>query len=56
MYAKKIKYNDYNGNQREETFHFNLSEAELTEMQLSCEGGLDGIIKKIVKQSHFLSS
>lgn len=49
MYAKKIKYNDYNGNKREETFHFNLSEAELTEMQLSCEGGLDGIIKKIVE-------
>lgn len=49
MYAKKIKFEDFNGNQIERTFYFNLSKAELAEMQLSHEGGLQEYVKRIVE-------
>lgn len=39
MYAKKIKYTDFNGTEREQTFFFNLTEAEVIEMQSSVDGG-----------------
>lgn len=48
MLEKTIKYTDYNGEEREETFYFNLTKAELTEMELSTEGGLAETIKKVV--------
>lgn len=48
MIKERIKYTDFNGEEREEDFYFNLTEAELTELQLSYNGGLDGLIKKIV--------
>lgn len=49
MYSKTIKYTDYNGVEREEEFLFNLSKAELMEMQLSAEGGLENNIKSIIQ-------
>ncbi len=48
MLSKKIKYTDYNGVEREETFLFNLSKAELMEMELGTVGGLADMIKNIV--------
>ena len=48
MVVKKIKYTDFNGVEREEEFMFNLTEAEITEMELTTEGGLSDSIKKIV--------
>lgn len=48
MLKKTITYTDYNGNERTEDFYFNLSEAEVMEMQLSTTGGLGEMIKKIV--------
>lgn len=50
MLKKTIKYTDYNGAQREEDFYFNLNKAELTEMELSHDGGLTTMIEKIVKE------
>ena len=47
MLKKTIKYTDYDGNEREEDFYFNLSRAEVTEMELSKEGGMSEYIKKI---------
>ena len=47
MLKKTIKYTDYDGNEREEDFYFNLSKAEITEMELSKEGGMSEYIKKI---------
>ena len=47
MLKKTIKYVDYNGETREEDFYFNLSRAEVTEMELSKEGGMSEYIKKI---------
>lgn len=42
-------YTDYDGNERTETFAFNLTKAEITEMELSVNGGLTSYIDKIVK-------
>lgn len=48
MLKKTITYTDYNGNSRTEDFYFNLTEAEVTEMELSVNGGLAEMIKRIV--------
>lgn len=39
MLKKTITYSDFNGNKRTEDFYFNLSEAELAQLQLSENGG-----------------
>ena len=48
MLKKTIKYTDYDGNEREEDIYFNLNKAEVTEMELSKQGGLSEYIKRIV--------
>lgn len=48
MLKKRIKYVDYDNNEREEDFYFNLNKAEIAEMELSTEGGLQQWIEKIV--------
>lgn len=48
MLKKTITYTDYNGVERTEDFYFNLSKAEITEMELSTSGGLAEMIQKIV--------
>lgn len=47
MLTKKIKFEDWDGNPREETWYFNLSEAEITEWELSESGGLSKMIERI---------
>ena len=49
MLKKTITYTDYDGNERTEEFRFNISEAELTEMELSTEGGFAEMLDRIVK-------
>ena len=48
MLVKKVTYTDYKGVKREEELYFNLSKAEVAEMELSHDGGLSEHIKKIV--------
>ena len=48
MFKKTINYTDYNGEERTEDFYFDLNEAEITEMELSEDGGLSNMINKIV--------
>lgn len=50
MLKKKIKFVDYNGNEREEEYYFNLTKAEIMEMQLSTEGGLAERIQLITQK------
>lgn len=52
MLKKKIKYTDFNGTEREEEFFFNLTKAEVAEMQMSTEGGLGKMIEKIVAENN----
>ena len=49
MITKTIKYTDYNGEEREENFLFNLTKAELMELEMGTTGGLAETIKKIVE-------
>ena len=48
MYVKDIVYTDYNGVERIEDFYFNLSKAEIAEMELSVEGGFAKMVEDIV--------
>ena len=50
MYSRKIKYTDYDGNEREEEYFFHLNKAEVLEMQMSWDGGLDKILRKIIEE------
>lgn len=50
MLKKTISYVDYDGNKRTEDFYFNLTKAELVEMDMSETGGLDRLIKKIIAE------
>lgn len=48
MIKKTMTYEDYNGNQRTEDFYFNLSKAEVMEMEMSTSGGLAEMIQRVV--------
>lgn len=48
MLKKTITYTDYNGIERTEDFYFNLTKAELSEMELSVNGGMTEWIQQIV--------
>lgn len=48
MLKKTITYSDYNGVERTEDFYFNLTKAEIMELEMSTSGGLSEMIKKIV--------
>ena len=48
MLKKLIEYVDYNEVPRKETFYFNLTKAELVELQVSETGGIEQYIEKIV--------
>lgn len=49
MLKKTIKYTDFNGNENEETFYFNLNKAELSKMELGKKGGMSNYIKEAVE-------
>lgn len=48
MIKKTITYIDYDNNERTEDFYFNISKAELMEMQLSEVGGFEKMIQNII--------
>ena len=49
MLTKTVKYTDYNGNERTETLNFNLSKAEIAEMELSMPGGMSATVQRIIE-------
>lgn len=48
MLKQTRTYTDYNGVSRTEDFYFNLTQAEVTEMELSVDGGLSEMINRII--------
>lgn len=48
MLKKTITYTDYNQTERTEDFYFNLSKAEIMEMEMGTSGGLAETIQRIV--------
>lgn len=50
MLKKTMTYKDYDGNERTEDFYFNLSKAEVAEMEMSETGGLGNLLRRIVAE------
>lgn len=48
MIKKTITYEDYDGATRTEDFYFNLSKAELLEMEYTTSGGMQKYLERIV--------
>ena len=48
MLKKTVTYVDYNGVERTEDFYFNLTKAEVAEMELSVQGGFSKMLEEIV--------
>lgn len=48
MLKKTFTYTDYNGVERTEDHYFNLSKAEVMEMEMSTKGGLAEMIQRII--------
>ena len=49
MLKKVIKYKDFNGTEREETFYFNMTETELGELDIDAGGTLAHRLVRIVQ-------
>lgn len=49
MITKRITYTDFNDVERTEEFNFHISEAEITELELSTPGGMEAYLKKIIE-------
>lgn len=49
MYTMTREYEDFLGNTRKEDFRFNLTKAELLDLQTSENGGIQGILLKIIQ-------
>ena len=49
MYKTSVTYVDFDGNTRTEELYFNLSTAEITEMEVSYPGGYAKMLDSIVK-------
>lgn len=48
MLKKTIAYTDFNGVERKEDFYFNLSKAELMELELGTTGGFSEMIQRVI--------
>lgn len=48
MYIDERTYTDFNGVEVTEKFYFNLTQAEIMEMEYSTDGGLENFIKKVI--------
>ena len=48
MLKKTVKYVDYDGTERVEDLYFNLTKAEVMEMELGTTGGMQKMLEKIV--------
>ena len=50
MLKKTITYTDYDGNIRKDDFYFNLTKAEVMEMEMGTTGGMRKMLEKIVQE------
>ena len=52
MLKKTITFTDFDGVSRTEDHYFNLTKAEITEMELSKDGGLTTVINRIISEKN----
>jgi hypothetical protein len=50
MLKKTITYVDFDGNERTEDFYFNLSKAEVLEMEMGISGGMTQMLNRIIAE------
>jgi len=50
MLKKEITWTDFDGNERTETFYFNLSKVEVAAMEMSVDGGWVKWVERVVKE------
>lgn len=50
MVKETVTYTDYDGNERTEDFYFNLTKAELAELNLSVKGGWANALQKAANE------
>lgn len=48
MLRKTIEFEDFNGNKQKKDYYFNLSKAELVEMQMGTKGGMAAKLQEII--------
>jgi len=48
MLKETRTYTDYDGNERTEDFYFNLTKAEILEMELSTTGGMENMVRRMI--------
>ena len=51
MLKKRIKYKDFNGEERTEDFYFHLMESEIAELELSTAGGFTEAVERIIQSN-----
>lgn len=50
MFSRTFEYKGYDGQTHKETWWFNLSEAELYEMELGTVGGVNGMMNRMLRE------
>ena len=50
MLKKTFQYTDFNGNEQDETFYFNLSKSEVIEYELQERAGMSTTLQRIVEE------
>lgn len=48
MHIETVEYTDYNGVERKEDFFFNLTKAELLEMEMGIVGGFNAMVQRAI--------
>lgn len=51
MLKKTVTYTDYDGNERTEDHYFNLSKAEMLDMELFTAGGYSNMLERVVREN-----
>lgn len=49
MFKYEARYDDFDGNAQIDTLYFHLTTAELSEMELSENGGLEGMLRNMIE-------
>lgn len=55
MYSKTMKFEDWDGNEREQTFYFHIDEAEIYNKQAGTEGGWSEFATKLLENQDYAS-
>lgn len=51
MLKKTVTYVDFNGTERTEDLYFNLTKAELVELEVGVDGGMKEMLQKIIAEN-----